>query len=256
MEELVIDPEFKSLIPPLQSDEYDNLEASIKIEGCRDAIIKWGQVIVDGHNRFEICQKHKLPFSTRTHGFENREQAKHWIITNQLSRRNLQPIDKIALATKLEEMERAAAKERMSEGGQVGTAIQGKRGKENFTDPSHKGQTRDRLGELAGVSGPTYQRGKKILNSGTPELVQAVREKKVSISAAAKIADMPKEKQNDAINQDSPNPSLTPEFAPQSLGKGVRLAHEAIAILKRIPSDDKLRLEGFDIVMRWIKHNR
>lgn len=34
---LTIDPEFRSLIPPLSAEELAGLEESIKAEGCRDA---------------------------------------------------------------------------------------------------------------------------------------------------------------------------------------------------------------------------
>ena len=59
---LKIDPEFKSLIPPLTPDERAGLEASILTEGCRDALIVWGDILIDGHNRYEICTKHNIPY--------------------------------------------------------------------------------------------------------------------------------------------------------------------------------------------------
>ena len=62
--ELVIDSELSVLIPPLTPDEFTKLEDSILTEGCRDAIIVWGNVIVDGHNRYKICTKHGIPFGT------------------------------------------------------------------------------------------------------------------------------------------------------------------------------------------------
>ena len=59
---LKIDPEFKALIPPLTPDERAGLEASILTEGCRDALIVWGDILIDGHNRYEICTKHNIPY--------------------------------------------------------------------------------------------------------------------------------------------------------------------------------------------------
>ena len=53
--ELQIDDEFASLIPPLTADELSRLEQSIIKEGCREAIITWNNIIVDGHNRYHIC---------------------------------------------------------------------------------------------------------------------------------------------------------------------------------------------------------
>ena len=52
---LEIDQEFKTLISPLRKDEYLKLEVNLTIDGCRDPIIAWNKTIVDGHNRYEIC---------------------------------------------------------------------------------------------------------------------------------------------------------------------------------------------------------
>lgn len=48
-QELQVDNDFASLIPQLNDDEYSRLEQSILNEGCRDPIITWNGIIVDGH---------------------------------------------------------------------------------------------------------------------------------------------------------------------------------------------------------------
>lgn len=63
--------------------------------------------------------------------------------------------------------------------------------KENLPD-REKGQVRDKLAETIGVSGRTYDALVK-----TPELVDAVREKRVGASTAADIADLPKDTQGE-----------------------------------------------------------
>ena len=60
---LKIEPKFKNLIRPLQRKEYLQLEQNILSDGCRDPIITWNGVIVDGHNRYEICMRHQIPFA-------------------------------------------------------------------------------------------------------------------------------------------------------------------------------------------------
>ena len=55
-----IDEEFQKLIPALTPEEYKGLEASILAEGCRDALVVWGDVLVDGHNRYKICMMCRL----------------------------------------------------------------------------------------------------------------------------------------------------------------------------------------------------
>lgn len=82
-------PELKECMYSMSAYEKDNLERSIIEEGCRDALIVWGDILVDGHNRYEICTRHNIPFITRSVSFNDVEEAKEWIIRNQLSRRNL-----------------------------------------------------------------------------------------------------------------------------------------------------------------------
>lgn len=88
---IVIDPEFKALIPPLAAEEFNQLEANILADGCRDPLVTWGGVLVDGHNRYEICTKHGLKFDSIEMQFSNRDEAMDWMDANQLGRRNLKP---------------------------------------------------------------------------------------------------------------------------------------------------------------------
>jgi len=89
----MVDPEFKKLTFPLTADEYARLEKSILEEGCRDPLViwKWNSVILDGHNRYEICTKHNIPFDIVEMEFKSRGDIIAWIIGNQLARRNLTP---------------------------------------------------------------------------------------------------------------------------------------------------------------------
>lgn len=86
---LVIDPEFSSLIAPLSDSEYQYLENSILEEGCREPITVWGNTIIDGHNRFRICDHWGIHFRTHSVEFSSREEAIAWICATQLGRRNI-----------------------------------------------------------------------------------------------------------------------------------------------------------------------
>jgi hypothetical protein len=100
--------ELRVLIPPLGVDEFSLLEQNIIKNGCRDAITLWetqqkfvtpdtdnpeepAYVLVDGHNRFEICQKNNLNFSVQLMAFDSFQQVKDYMIDLQLGRRNLSP---------------------------------------------------------------------------------------------------------------------------------------------------------------------
>lgn len=84
-----IDPEFAGLIHAPSADELRGLEADIVARGCLDAIKTWNGLIVDGHNRFEICKRLGKPYRVEALSFGTRDEAKAWMIAHQLGRRNL-----------------------------------------------------------------------------------------------------------------------------------------------------------------------
>ena len=90
---LTIDPEFKGKIPPLREEELKQLEENILADGVViNPLIVWDGVIVDGHNRYRILQKHpEIKFTTYEKKFPDRYAAIAWICKNQLGRRNLTP---------------------------------------------------------------------------------------------------------------------------------------------------------------------
>ena len=92
MKNIIVDEEFRDLLPSLDEETYKVLEEDLLENGCRDALVLWGDILVDGHNRYEIFTKHNIPFRTVDMEFASREDALIWIISTQVSRRNLTPI--------------------------------------------------------------------------------------------------------------------------------------------------------------------
>ncbi len=111
--ELKINEEFKNLIPPLTEEERTELEKSILMFGCRDKIITWNDIIIDGHNRYEICTRNNVKFEIlkMDYDFENEEEVKQWIIKNQFARRNISSYQRSVLALQLKESIAKKAKE-------------------------------------------------------------------------------------------------------------------------------------------------
>lgn len=86
---LQTDEYFKQLIPPLSSREQKQLEENILKEGCQEPLCVWGDIIIDGHNRYEICTRLNIPFYIQSMSFNNRDEIIAWICTNQLCRKNI-----------------------------------------------------------------------------------------------------------------------------------------------------------------------
>jgi hypothetical protein len=110
MDKLIIDPEFRDKIPPLTEDEFSLLEENILSDGAVfSPLIVWDGTILDGHNRYEIIQKHpELTYAVHDMSFANRYEALSWICKNQLGRRNLTPQQKKYLIGQRYEAEKMA----------------------------------------------------------------------------------------------------------------------------------------------------
>ena len=92
-EKIKVRDALKRYITPLTGDEFNQLEANILEEGCRDPLIVWKNgnefILLDGHNRYRICKKHHIHFEVEEKSFNDEETARLWMINNQLGRRNL-----------------------------------------------------------------------------------------------------------------------------------------------------------------------
>ena len=110
MDRLIIDPEFRDKIPPLTEDEFTLLEENILSDGAVfSPLIVWDGTILDGHNRYEIIQKHpELTYAVQKLDFDNRYEAISWICKHQLGRRNLTPQQKKYLIGQRYEAEKQA----------------------------------------------------------------------------------------------------------------------------------------------------
>src|SRR5438128_5059954 len=103
--DIVVNEELKAYIDPLTPDEHEALERSLLSEGCRDALVLWGDLLVDGHNRYGICQKHDIPFNTmQNHTFQSMDDVHLWMIDNHLGRRSVSDFQRGVLALRKKEI--------------------------------------------------------------------------------------------------------------------------------------------------------
>ena len=169
-----INETFKNLIPRLQESEYNALEESIIKEGCRDSIVLWNNIIIDGHNRFEICTKHAIFYNTVNREFENEEDVKQWMIINQFGRRNLSAFQRANLALQLKDSIAIKAKENCVIAG-------GDKGLHNCANPPI--ETRKELASMAKVSHETIRRTEAINEKATPEQIEKLETGEASINS-------------------------------------------------------------------------
>ena len=193
---LQIKEEFKSLIPPLTKDEFEQLEKNCLEEGIRDAIITWEGYIIDGHNRYEIIQKHNLDFKTTEMFFDNDKDVKGWMILNQFGRRNLSNYQRSVLALQLEEVFSKKAKENLSK---AGSSFSPKEGLAIWPKAISKINTREELSKVAQVGERTLGMVKKIQEKATEEVKAKLSTGEVSINSA--YQEIKKEEKKEELEQ-------------------------------------------------------
>ena len=210
--ELKIDEGLKAYIDPLTPDEYESLERSILTEGCRDSLVVWGDLLIDGHNRYGICQKHGLPFNTiQATQFKNMDDVHLWMIDQHLGRRSVSDFQRGVLALRKREIiaeRRAAAAAAVNaakaEAGEQPTEAPW----EGETDPvvakalasvakvpDEALDTREALARAARLSAGQVKMIETIQEKAAPEVVAAVKAGELSLNAAAVVATLPEEEQ-------------------------------------------------------------
>ena len=202
-QKIIILDELRDLIPPLQEEEANQLERNILKEGCREALLIWQTtangldtnstetsaiyILVDGHNRYGICLKHKLNFKIHLISFDSLKEVRDYMIDNQLGRRNLIPEQASylrGLRYNTEKLEKGKYTREEHKGQNVPYVLEGSESTEKVEE-IHKGQnvpygslakkesTSARLSKQYNVSEKTIKRDAEFaegLNLLSPEL--------------------------------------------------------------------------------------
>lgn len=190
---IVVNEDLQSYIDPLTPEEKEALERSILTEGCRDALVLWGDVLVDGHNRYRICQKHDLPYRTvQNPRFRTIDDVHLWMIDQHLGRRSVSDFQRGVLALRKKEIvsERSVAPPKDASDAS-GAPFDG--GVE--VTPSAPLNSRESLAKAARLTSSQIVMIEKIQKLAAPEVVAAVRSGTISINAAAAVSSLPAEEQ-------------------------------------------------------------
>jgi len=206
---IVVNEELKAYIDPLTPEEHEALERSILTEGCRDALVLWGDVLVDGHNRYGICRKHDLPFQTvQNTRFKTIEDVHLWMIDQHLGRRSISDYLRGVLALRKKDIvderrARALAETPAPDDApfDVDTpAAESPADNAPALPPPAPLNSRESIAKAARLSSSQVVMIEKIQKQAAPELVAAVKSGVISINTAAAVATLPAEEQVTAAN--------------------------------------------------------
>ena len=170
----VILPEMAELLPPLSAEQLDALEADLIKNGCyAPIIVNEDMVIIDGHNRQALCEKHDLPYTMAIFSFEDLLEAKQWALDTQKGRRNLEKweLGKIALKLKPE----IEAKARANQGTRTDLSA-------TLPESSDSVDTRKELAEAVGLGERTMGKVMQIDENAPDAIKEALDKKELSIN--------------------------------------------------------------------------
>ncbi|ARU04902.1 plasmid replication/partition related protein [Comamonas serinivorans] len=225
--DIVVNEDLKAYIDPLTPDEHAALERSILAEGCRDALVLWGDLLVDGHNRYGICQKHGLPFSTvQATQFQTLEDVHLWMIDQHLGRRSISDFQRGVLALRKRDILESRLKAAQTQAAAPAPS--------QATDPADHGDdapvagdppfdmdgpdrsgaapaeaaaptvapvdtrlltSREALAKAARISSSQVRMIEAIQSQAAPEVVAAVKSGDITLSTAAVVASLPADEQ-------------------------------------------------------------
>jgi hypothetical protein len=257
-------------IYPLDEEHLPALAEDIRVHGLRMSVELLDGKVIDGRRRLKACEMVSVKPTFTTIATDD---PIAYVRSLNEHRRHLTPSQMSMVAARARDYYDAQAKARMVEGGTRGGQA---KGVESLPQPSEK--ARDAAGKAFGVSGRSVDFATRVLERGTEELVKAVDEGRIAVSAAAVVAADPPEEQRAFVaksahrkyrptkdggefgattkREKGSTPSEPESDEIRSRGVGVRRANEAVDCLKRIPKNDSLRARGFQIVTDWIRQNR
>lgn len=203
---IIVNEELKAYIDPLTTDEYEALERSIRSEGCRDALVLWNDLLIDGHNRYAICQAHGLPFQTlQSTQFKTIEDVHIWMIDQHLGRRSVSDYQRGVLALRkreivIERRSRAQAAMPPDANTTEGDVASDTPPWDDDTPVgTHAADqalpSREDTAKAARLSSSQMVLIEKIQKQAAPEVVAAVKSGAISINAAAAVSSLPAEDQ-------------------------------------------------------------
>jgi len=187
IQEITIDDEFRDLLPPLMDDERERLMADINKNGCRDPLVVWKEwgILIDGHNRYDICTTLDLSFETVEMSFPSRDDVKLWMIRNQLSRRNITDAKRVVLNLMLKPIIAAKAKENQGTRTDIPTT-------KTECKTLEKVDTRAEIAKVSGVSEGTVHKVETVMKTADEPTKKKMLSGEISINSAYKETKRPK----------------------------------------------------------------
>jgi hypothetical protein len=179
-----------AIFPEMPDVELRDLAADIAVNGQQQPGTVWKGKLLDGRQRNRACQSKGIKFKYVDREFASEAEALAFVVAANLRRRHLSESQRAMLGARLAGMLAKGAKGKGAAAGAQEMDVPA-----NAAGRQTSSKTRDQAAAAVNVSPRLVQDALKVRADGTPELVAAVNSGEVTVSAAAKVADLPKERQ-------------------------------------------------------------
>lgn len=173
--QIIINNKFKHLLPSLTEEQQNGLEQDILMHGCLQPLITWNGVLVDGHHRYDICQKHGISFEIKEMQFDSELDAMYWSWNNQKNRRNLSAYELGKQALMFESLFKEKAN--INQGTRTDILAISPKGLKSIN-------TREEMAKIAGIGSNTINKIKAIEATAPIEVKQKLQTQEISINQA------------------------------------------------------------------------
>lgn len=188
-----------NIFPLMQGQEFSDLCEDIEIHGLRDPICLHSDGrIVDGRNRYLACEQRGI--EPEFYDYDGTEgELLDYVLSLNLHRRHLSESQRAMVAAEIANLEKHSNQHsaKVDRSIDLSTHFNDHAAGEwdGFVANTAQPVTQEQAADMLSVSVPSLKRAKQVKDKGTPELVEAVKSGRASVSAAAEVAELPQEEQ-------------------------------------------------------------
>jgi ParB/Sulfiredoxin domain len=147
-----------NIFPLMTGDEFNRFKEDIKARKQQEPIIIYQEKILDGRNRYNACKELRLTPDIKPYdGYD----PLGFVLSANLHRRHLNESQRSMIAAKLSSLKLGA------------------------NQHTKEGPSIEEASKRLNVGKASVERARKVIDDGDPELVKAVEQNKVRVSAAA-----------------------------------------------------------------------
>ena len=164
-----------NVFPLIEGDEFAGLVADIGKQGLLEAIVLLDGKILDGRNRYRAC----VEAGVEPHFEEfDGEDPVAFVVSKNVARRHLDESQRALAAARIATLQNGQCK---------------------LASPIGEGRSQAEAAQILNVGKRSVERARDVLDQGEATLVKAVEQGKVSVSAAADVATLPKQEQAEIV---------------------------------------------------------